>query len=62
MNQPHQLPLYLPARPTAEIIEDRLALAVTEFNEPAVTPERRLELHSEIVRLRALLSGKERAT
>jgi hypothetical protein len=52
-----QLGIFLPERPTNEIIEDRLTDYVSEANEPLITPERRVELHAEIVRLRAVLKG-----
>lgn len=50
-----QLEICLPPRPTNEILADRLAAYVDEFNEALTTPERRVELHAQIVRLRATL-------
>jgi hypothetical protein len=48
----------LAQRPAAEILEERLALAVAEFNAPLAIPEQRVALREKIARLRALLTGK----
>jgi len=50
-----QIGLFLPEFPTDEILRDRLAGLVAEANEHLCAPERRVELHAEIVRLRSIL-------
>lgn len=50
--------LYLEPRPSDEILEERLAVAVAEFNEPLCAPEARIELHATIVRLRIALGKR----
>jgi hypothetical protein len=50
-----QIGLFLPERPANDVIHDRLAALVAEANEHLCAPERRVELHAEIVRLRRIL-------
>jgi len=50
-----QTTLHLQQRPTDDILRDRLAALVAEANEHLCAPERRVELHAEIVRLRRIL-------
>ena len=56
MNEPHQYPLFLPARSANEVIREKLEHAVAQFNEE-LDPAARVDLHLEILRLRALLKG-----
>lgn len=53
MSSQYQLPIF--RRPTQDVLEERLAAAVVEFNESDQEPARRAELHQEITRLRGIL-------
>lgn len=56
-----QMAMLLPERDTDEILRDRLEAAVAEFNAEQDSA-RRVELHGEMQRLRAILRGAGNTT
>jgi hypothetical protein len=50
-----QIGLFLPERPTDDILRDRLADLVERLNDPLATPEDRIVWHGEVTKLRRIL-------